>query len=249
MKSRTIVNTSIVISSAAIITIFASWFSPLLFNTSLNSPVYYGVVIVLAVASIVFGILQVMPGLLALLHAKSEQDTSPILTESDTDSEQQSFSDLVSDIEQKVFPDLVSVLNRHSDRQQETMSILDKNINQTLKEIAQQNHLMLKESEVRDQQLNYLTQELKNITQQNYQLLKERDLRNQQQSYPIRVTMEINGVPVTIETPDADKADDIVNLVTQRIQATASLMAERRRSQSSLFKESEETYKVEDNSE
>jgi len=83
MKSRAIVNISIIVTSITILAILLSWIAPLLFKISLNSPIYYGIVIVLSIFSIIFGILQWIPGLLELRQSRSEWQIHPTSTESE----------------------------------------------------------------------------------------------------------------------------------------------------------------------
>ena len=70
------------------------------------------------------------------------------------------------------------------------------------------------------------------------------DVKNQQQDYPVKVTMEINGTPVTIESPDVGKIEDIMQHLTQSIQA--SNLAEAKASQLRV-REGKGTYKTEEN--
>ena len=70
--------------------------------------------------------------------------------------------------------------------------------------------------------------------------------RTQPQDSPVKVTMEINGTPVTIESPDVGKIEDIVKHLAHSIQA--SNLAEAKASQIRV-REGKETYKIEDNPE
>ncbi|MGH2493069.1 MAG: hypothetical protein ACRDIV_00010 [Ktedonobacteraceae bacterium] len=70
--------------------------------------------------------------------------------------------------------------------------------------------------------------------------------RNQQQGSPVKVTMEINGTPVTIESPDVGKIEDIMQHLTQSIQA--SNVAEAKAAQLRV-REGKGTYKTENNPE
>jgi hypothetical protein len=87
--------------------------------------------------------------------------------------------------------------------------------------------------------------------QQNYAASFEYDsdllhsTRPQQQDYLVKVTMEINGTPITIESPDVGKIEDILKHLTQSIQATnlAEAKAQLR------VREATETYKTEGNPE
>ncbi|SRR5712691_520325 len=70
-------------------------------------------------------------------------------------------------------------------------------------------------------------------------------IKTQQQDYPVKVTMEINGTPVTIESPDVGKIEDIMKHLTQSIQA--SNLAE---AKAQLHvREDKEPYKTESNPE
>jgi hypothetical protein len=71
------------------------------------------------------------------------------------------------------------------------------------------------------------------------------DVKTQQQDYPVKVTMEINGTPVTIESPDVAKIEDILKHITQSTQASnlAEAKAQLR------VRENTETYKTESNPE
>jgi hypothetical protein len=166
MKSNTILNIAIAVTGAAIIAILANLISSLFFKTSLNSPVYYGIVIVLALASVMFAVLQILPKFLA-------SPRTNVLEAEGTDTEH----------------------------------------------------------------------ELQGFTQQRI----EYQTKNKQQNYPVKVTMEINGTPVTIESPDVGKVEDIMKLLTQVVQASSSIGTEAKASQS-LIRESEGTYQVDDTS-
>lgn len=165
-KSNTLLNTSIAVTGAAILAILASFFSYLFFKTSLNSPIYYGIVIVLAIASIVFGVVQILPRFFASSKA---------------------------------------------------------------------NILEEKESDV-----DYAL--LESIRQQT-----KYEVRGEPQNYPVKVSMEINGTPVTIESSDVGKVEDIMKLLTQVIQASPSIVAETKASQS-VVREGKGTYQVDDTS-
>lgn len=67
------------------------------------------------------------------------------------------------------------------------------------------------------------------------------------QSYPVKVTTEIDGIPITIEAPDVEKAGDMVDLMTQRIQNASALASERKAQ--SVVRENTETYNTENNPE
>ena len=70
--------------------------------------------------------------------------------------------------------------------------------------------------------------------------------RTPQQDSPVKVTMEINGTPVTIESPDVGKIEDIVKHLAQSIQA--SNLAEAKATQLRV-REGKGIYKTEDNPE
>lgn len=70
------------------------------------------------------------------------------------------------------------------------------------------------------------------------------DVRTQQQDHPVKVTMEINGTPITIESPDVGKIEDIMRHLTQSIQASNPTEAS---ASQIVVRENKETYKVEDN--
>ena len=102
MKSRTIVNTSILVTSITILAILPGWFSALLFKTPFNSPIYYGVVIVLSIVSIVFGTLQWTPELLEARHSRGAWQTHITSTESET--EHQMFYDSLASTLTELLP-------------------------------------------------------------------------------------------------------------------------------------------------
>ncbi len=93
-----------------------------------------------------------------------------------------------------------------------------------------------------------LLDSLGDLIEKDFQARIERLVKEQKQNYPIKVTTEIDGIPITIETPDLEKAGDIVNLMTQRIQTISALAAEKKLQQS-VVKENTETYKTESNPE
>lgn len=90
---------------------------------------------------------------------------------------------------------------------------------------------------------------INNLLEKDSQTRLERLIKTQKENYPIKVTTEIDGIPITIETPDVEKAGDIVDLMTQRIHTTSALASEKKRQQS-VVRENTETYKTwEDNPE
>lgn len=89
---------------------------------------------------------------------------------------------------------------------------------------------------------------LGDLIEKDFQARIERLVKEQKQNYPIKVTTEIDGIPITIETPDIEKAGDIVNLMTQRIQTISALAAEKKLQQS-VVRENTEIYKTEENPE
>lgn len=70
-------------------------------------------------------------------------------------------------------------------------------------------------------------------------------VKTQQQGSPVKVTMEIYGTPITIESPDVGKIEDILKHLTQSIQA--SNLAEAKAQLH--IREALETYRTESNSE
>lgn len=173
MKSRTTLNTSIFVTSIAILGILLIWFSSLLFKISLNSPVYYGIVIVLTVASIVFGILQLTPVLLTLRHTRSERQTPLTSEELETENEQQAFYD-----------SLASTLTELPAKQRQTVLY------------------------------TLFHNEMERINLSS---------RSKEQNYPLKVTMEVKGTPVTIEMSDVEKVENIIKGVEQAIQASTNV--------------------------
>ena len=185
MKSRTIANTSILVTIITILVVLPGWFSALLFKTPLNSPIYYGIVIVLTIGTIVFGALQLKPGLLELRHSKETGQIHTTSTE--------------SEFERQMFHDsLTSTLSELPPRQQK--AILD-----TLERI-------------------------------------DLEFRSKQENYPVKVTMEIKGSPVTIETPDVDKVEDIIKRVAQGLQGLPNTTDVK----PSIIRENEAPYQIDD---
>ncbi|HLX58710.1 MAG TPA: hypothetical protein VKR83_16955 [Ktedonobacteraceae bacterium] len=247
-QSSRLLPVSIGVAIAAILSILINVLANILFGKSLNSSGYYALVIILAAASIVFGVLQILPGSLASSRANDAQQTHPGLLESDIYGEKHALHNLVSDIIQQAYPDLVSELNRHYKSQEQMISTLFKKLMYDLEEITKQNRLMLNERDVTYKQLDHLTDDFKANSQQLSiitQQLKDNSQQNQQ-SHPIKLTIEIHGVPISIETPDENKAKDIANLLMQLTQTISSPAVEQK-AQQSVVRESEGTYRrVED---
>jgi putative cell wall-binding protein len=63
----------------------------------------------------------------------------------------------------------------------------------------------------------------------------------------LKITLEIDGTPITIETPDLERAEDIIKLA-QRINTNHSSIAVEKTPQRAI-KEGESTYKTDDSSE
>lgn len=66
------------------------------------------------------------------------------------------------------------------------------------------------------------------------------------QDYSVKVTMKINGLPVTIESPDIGKIEDLVKNLAQDTQATNRANAN---PSQTAVRESKEAYETENNSE
>lgn len=88
--------------------------------------------------------------------------------------------------------------------------------------------------------------------QTHFKLLEEYDsdfahrIKSQHQDGPLKVTMDINGTPVTIESTDAGKIEDFVMYITRSIQASNLAGA---KALHLRVRENTETYKTDDTSE
>ncbi len=160
LSNPSLLRVSIGVAMAAVLALLIYPFANIFLGRQFNSPVYYTVLIVLSVVTIVLGMLQVLGRVLVLRQNSNEQQTHFESLEYDTD---------------RFYP-----------------------------------------------------------------------IKTQQQDYPVKVTMEINGTPVTIESPDVGKIEDIMMYITRSIQA--SNLAGVGASQVHV-KEGKETYKTESNPE
>jgi predicted PurR-regulated permease PerM len=70
-------------------------------------------------------------------------------------------------------------------------------------------------------------------------------IKSQNQDSPLKVTMDVNGTPVTIESNDAGKVEDFVGYLTRSIQADNLANAKAQL----LLREDTEFYKTNDTSE
>lgn len=70
-----------------------------------------------------------------------------------------------------------------------------------------------------------------------------RKARSSQPLYPIKITLELDGIPITIETPDLEGAEEIMKLA-QRLHANHSSIAVEKTPQG-VLKEGESTYQTE----
>jgi hypothetical protein len=75
----------------------------------------------------------------------------------------------------------------------------------------------------------------------------EYETRLKQRSTPVKVTIDIKGTPLTIESSDVSKVEDIIKLLTKDIVGTSSV-ASQVKSSINVIRESEGTYKVDDTS-
>ncbi len=71
-----------------------------------------------------------------------------------------------------------------------------------------------------------------------------RKAKSSQLLYPIKITLELDGTPITIETPDLERAEEIMKLA-QRLHANHSSIAVEKTPQRAI-KESESTYQTDD---
>jgi hypothetical protein len=205
-SSRLVLRLSIYVTSAGILSLLINLSANLFSNRSLNTSWYYGLIIILGVASAVFGLLQILP---IKQQKQREADQHDITVNNAAPTRQDLLADLeLEEIRQRVLLNLFSEITDLPPKQQEATLVLLSNL---------------------------LEKERKHLAQMP------------NQSYPVKVTTEIDGVPITIEAPDVEKAGDMVDLMTQRIQ-TASALASEKKAQS-VVRESAETYKTESNPE
>jgi hypothetical protein len=108
--------------------------------------------------------------------------------------------------------------------------------------------LFSKLTDLPPKQRQAISASLSDLIEKDLQMRIERLVKTQKENFPIKVTTEIDGIPITIETPDVEKAGDIVDLMAQRIQSTSALASEKNLQQS-VVKEGRETYKTEINPE
>src|SRR5579859_2316646 len=126
-SSRFFLRLAIYVTSAAILSILINVFANAFLGKSLNSTIYYIIVIALGIASIILGILQILPKF--------------------------------------------SAFNRSNDEEQTPVTSLDYSSRERVVPIV------------------------------NPTIEINHHFKTQQQDYPVKVTMEINGTPVTIESP------------------------------------------------
>jgi len=71
-----------------------------------------------------------------------------------------------------------------------------------------------------------------------------RKAKSSQPVYPIKITLELDDIPITIETPDLEGAEEIMKLA-KRLHANHTSIAAEKTPQRAI-KESESTYKTND---
>jgi peptidoglycan biosynthesis protein MviN/MurJ (putative lipid II flippase) len=71
-----------------------------------------------------------------------------------------------------------------------------------------------------------------------------RKAKSSHPEYPIKITLELDGIPITIETPDLQRVEEIMKLA-QRINANHSSIAVEKTPQRAI-KESEGPYQTDD---
>jgi hypothetical protein len=152
MKSNAAINATIAVTCVAIVTVMVGLVSSLFFRTRLDSPIYYGIVLVLTFVTILLAMFQIWPRLLVLLRPGGKRLIPPLAT--DTESE-------------------IDALERID---------LDQHTRKRLLEASSSKELNLKKK-------------LEGEGEQNL---------------PIKVTMEVRGTPVTIESPDLRSVETLV---------------------------------------
>lgn len=275
LSSPSLLRVSISVASIGILVLLINPFANIFFGRQLNSPVYYIVLIVLSGATIVLGMLQVLGKAFVLRQNLNTRQASPDLLESDIYGEKLALHKLVSDIVQLAYPDLVSTLRSFADEQQKLMFRALDRYSDVLEHITEQDKSILRQKaidqqleatriealnnltkilEVNAQSLSTFNQDFETVTQdlramvlQQQTWLKEHNIKTQLNNTAIKVTTEIDGVPITIEAPDVEKAGDMVDLMTKRIQTTSALASEKKAQ--SVVRESTGAYKPENNPE
>lgn len=171
-QSSRFLRLAIYVTSAAILSILINVFANAFLGKSLNSTIYYIIVIVLGIASIILGILQILPKFSAFSRANDEEQI--LATSLDYSSRERAVPTVNPTIE----------ISHH--------------------------------------------------------------FKTQQQDSPVKVTMEINGTHVTIESPDVGKIEDIVKHLAQDTKTSNRANAQ---SSQAAVRESKQTYNAEDNPE
>jgi hypothetical protein len=186
LKSNAILNTTIAVTSAAIITVLVGLVYSLFFRTQLNSPIYYGIVIVMAAASILLAAFQIWPSFRFFaprkLHTLDEGLIYPSLADTETE---QAFLDEV--MHQAVIEEMLQVISTLPPKQRR--ALIDK--------------------------LGLTLDGQTIIDRKSIDTSIEKDL-------PVKVTMEVKGTPITIESPDVRKVEEIMQQVTRDIQASST---------------------------
>lgn len=208
-SSRLMLRLSIYVTSAGILSILVNLTANLFSNKSLNTSWYYALIIILGVASAVFGLLQILPD----QQRQQEAHQRDVTVNNAAPTQDDFLSDLV----------------------------LEDTRQQALIQLISDSASRLPDLPPKQQQaiLAYVSDLIKKR--------KQIERLTKKQSYPIKVTTEIDGIPITIETPDIEEAGDIVDLLTQRIQNTSSIATEKKAQ--IVVRESAETYQTENNPE
>lgn len=163
MRSNAILNTSIAVTVIAILTVLAGLLSSVFFNISLNSPLYYGIVFLLAVASVMLAVFQIWYPSVVRRRLKPGQPSQ--------------IHPLLADAYLKT---------------EETRAIFDSVASKMVELPLLQRQALVK----------LLEQEFGS------------DIGNKD-NYPVKVTMEVKGTPITIESPDVRKIEEIMQEISE----------------------------------
>jgi hypothetical protein len=265
MKSKVLLDVSIAFTGIAIIIVLAGLLSPLFFKTSPNSPIFIGLVMFLVAVCFILAMIQTLPDVVNRWKRKNgafQPDSIEALIERELQKPQQSneyeppYQPGLAATLAKLDFDLSTFVESIRSSQEEHQKRLEAALHDLLH--SQQRIADLSDARRQDQdnadfleqlqQLNTRQKELVSAvqsfvdSQQQFLQHLERDNETRRDNLPVKVSIEIQGKPVTVESFDAESIESVVSrLLSQQFEENTSYSVEGKRQQS-VAREGKGTY-------